>query len=94
MNETSMFDAQEINTMCGVLATKDTVWGDRINALEHLREMATAATEGSAHTYDAATLAHGDRIVRIRSELDAPPLPRPSRSTRNALACTPGTEPR
>eukprot|EP01047_Picozoa_sp_COSAG01_P082466 COSAG01_NODE_16855_length_1198_cov_6.101001_2_plen_83_part_01 len=57
MNETSVFDAQEIHTMCGVLATKDTAWGDRINALEHLRELTTAATEGSSHSVDAATLA-------------------------------------
>jgi hypothetical protein len=57
VNETSVFDAQEIHTMCGVLATKDTAWVDRVNALEHLRELTTAATEGSAHSVDAATLA-------------------------------------
>ena len=43
VNERGAFDKQEIQALCTVLATKATKWDDRVKALEHLREMVTAA---------------------------------------------------
>ena len=58
VNESNVLGRAELVGICNVLATVDSAWEDRVNALEHIREMA-------AHAQSAASVTAPDMVKRL-----------------------------